>query len=70
MKIAKLRVTYPDGKSLFDGLNLDLKPGSYTVICGPIGSGKSTLALALAGCLTAEIAGQISGGPADHCSTK
>lgn len=37
-------VTYPDaGRSVFDGFELDLPPGSITALMGASGSGKSTL---------------------------
>jgi Fe-S cluster assembly ATP-binding protein len=37
------------GKSILDGIDLDVRPGEVHVIMGPNGSGKSTLAQVLAG---------------------
>lgn len=39
----------PNGKLLFQNLNLDIRPGSRLLITGPSGCGKSTLIRALAG---------------------
>lgn len=63
MKIRDLTIAYPQSKPLFNGLNLDIEPASYTLICGPTGSGKSSLALALAGCSGATITGTIDAPP-------
>lgn len=38
-----------EGKSILNGLNLEVKPGEVHAIMGPNGSGKSTLASVLAG---------------------
>ncbi len=38
-----------EGKSILNGLNLEIKPGEVHAIMGPNGSGKSTLASVLAG---------------------
>jgi len=46
IQIRELRKTYVMGKSTvhaLDGLDLDIAPGSFTVVMGPSGSGKSTL---------------------------
>ena len=37
------------GKSILNGVNLDIKPGEVHAIMGPNGSGKSTLSYTLAG---------------------
>ena len=42
----KVRV---DGKTILDGLNLEVRPGEVHAIMGPNGSGKSTLANVIAG---------------------
>ena len=38
-----------DGKSILNGINLDVKSGEVNAIMGPNGSGKSTLSSAIAG---------------------
>ena len=38
-----------DGKSILNGINLDVKSGEVHAIMGPNGSGKSTLSSAIAG---------------------
>lgn len=46
VQIRDLRKTYIMGKSTvhaLDGIDLDIVPGSFTVVMGPSGSGKSTL---------------------------
>lgn len=63
MRIRGLRAQPGPGESLFDGLDLTLPPGSYTVLSGPTGSGKSTLAMILAGCFRGDHHGEISGDP-------
>lgn len=63
MRVSGLRVFPVPGESLFDGLDLFLAPGGYTLICGPTGSGKSTLAMVLAGCHRGDMEGEVSGGP-------
>lgn len=63
MKVSGLQVSPTSGETLFNGLDLCLATGSYTLVCGPTGSGKSTLAMVLAGCHRGEVQGQVSGGP-------
>ncbi|MFR9720281.1 heme ABC transporter ATP-binding protein [Aeromonas diversa] len=46
-----------DGRTLLDGLNLDLEAGSVTVLLGPNGAGKSTLLKCITGEL--DVAGEI-----------
>ncbi len=43
--------TYPGGGGVH-AIDLQLPPGSFTVLCGPVGSGKTTLLQALLGLLT------------------
>ena len=38
-----------DGKTILNGLNLEVRPGEVHAIMGPNGSGKSTLANVIAG---------------------
>ena len=47
--IAGLDVSLPDGHHLLHALNLELPPGSRTLVTGPSGSGKSTLFRTLSG---------------------
>lgn len=55
---------YPDAeRNVLAGIDLDITPGSITVIMGPTGSGKTTLALILAG-LIAPDSGTVRIGPA------
>jgi ABC-type hemin transport system, ATPase component len=42
------------GRSLVDHVNLDLKPGCFTIVLGPNGAGKSTLLKTMAGELSAD----------------
>ena len=48
LKISKLTVTV-DGKTILNGLDLEVGPGAVHAIMGPNGSGKSTLANVIAG---------------------
>jgi Fe-S cluster assembly ATP-binding protein len=48
LSIKNLKVTV-DGKSILNGINLEIKAGEIHAIMGPNGSGKSTLAAVLAG---------------------
>jgi len=46
IQVRALRKTYVMGKTIvraLDGVDLDVAPGSFTVVMGPSGSGKSTL---------------------------
>ncbi len=42
------------GKALIDGIDLTLKPGTFTVVIGPNGAGKSTLLKVLTGEMAAD----------------
>ncbi len=48
-----------DGRVLFNGLDLDIRPGDVIELTGPNGSGKTTLLRCLAG-LTGDFDGQVS----------
>lgn len=48
LSIKDLKVTV-EGKTILDGIDLEVKPGEVHAIMGPNGSGKSTLAHVLAG---------------------
>lgn len=48
LSIKNLKVSV-EGKTILDGIDLDVKPGEVHAIMGPNGSGKSTLAHVLAG---------------------
>lgn len=58
--IENLKFKY-DETTIFDGLNLKLKPGSFTTIIGPNGSGKSTLVKLLLGLLKTDSLIKIDG---------
>jgi energy-coupling factor transporter ATP-binding protein EcfA2 len=46
-----LAVAPPGGTSVFEGLDLEVRPGEWVALTGPNGGGKSLLCLALAGLL-------------------
>lgn len=43
IKINKLKKTYANGVTALQGVDLDIKPGSFFALLGPNGAGKSTL---------------------------
>ena len=43
IEISRLNFSYAGGRDIFDGLNLDIPAGEYTVVTGPSGCGKTTL---------------------------
>ncbi len=51
MSLADVTYRFPDGATLFEGINLRLEPGTWANIRGPSGSGKSTLLHLTAGFL-------------------
>ncbi|WP_278312581.1 ABC transporter ATP-binding protein/permease [Lolliginicoccus levis] len=48
LAVRGVSVSTPDGRTLIEGLDLDLEPGDALVIKGPSGAGKTTLLRALA----------------------
>ena len=48
LSIDNLHAGY-EGKTILQGINLDVKPGEVHAIMGPNGSGKSTLSTVVAG---------------------
>jgi putative ATP-binding cassette transporter len=49
LRTDSLSVFLPNGKTLVNNLNLDIKPGTSLLVTGPSGCGKSTLMRAMAG---------------------
>ena len=62
LRLRGLGFSWPDGSPLFEGLDLELAPGTFTALVGPSGCGKSTL-LRLAGGLLQPTSGSVEGAP-------
>ena len=62
LTLAGVAKRYPSGLAALEGVDLDIKPGSFTSILGPSGCGKSTLLRLIAG-LAEPSAGTIAGRP-------
>jgi ATP-binding cassette subfamily B protein len=58
LEVAGLTYRYPGSQQGIEGINLSLKPGTFTVITGQVGAGKTTLVRALLG-LVEKQAGEI-----------
>lgn len=57
LSVKDLSVGYREGDPVVQGMNLELAPGSYTVLSGASGCGKTTLLYALCGLLTSSFEG-------------
>ncbi|MEU3598443.1 ABC transporter ATP-binding protein [Streptomyces sp. NPDC006798] len=73
MRVRGLSYTTPEGRTLLDGADLDLRPGETTGLVGPNGSGKTTLLRCVygtlrpgAGTITVEGADLLAMGPKDR----
>jgi sn-glycerol 3-phosphate transport system ATP-binding protein len=49
ISIRNLKKTYPNGFTVMENFNLEIEPGSFTVLVGPSGCGKTTLIRLIAG---------------------
>ncbi|MBD2744948.1 ABC transporter ATP-binding protein [Coleofasciculus sp. FACHB-1120] len=58
LSISSLRFGYPKQEEIFQGLNLQIRPGERVGLIGPNGSGKTTLFLLICGILT-PVSGEI-----------
>jgi NitT/TauT family transport system ATP-binding protein len=62
LRLAGIGKRYPTGLAALQGVDLDIRPGSFTSIVGPSGCGKSTMLRLIAG-LAAPTEGTITGRP-------
>ena len=64
---------YPTGQQVLDGVDLDVAPGSLTLVCGASGSGKSTILRLLNGLIPhfhdGELTGRVLVGDEEVCDT-
>ena len=64
---------YPTGQQVLDGVELDVAPGSLTLVCGASGSGKSTILRLLNGLIPhfhdGEVTGRVLVGDEEVCDT-
>ena len=64
---------YPTGQQVLDDVDLDVAPGSLTLVCGASGSGKSTILRLLNGLIPhfhdGELAGRVLVGDEEVCDT-
>jgi sn-glycerol 3-phosphate transport system ATP-binding protein len=49
ISIRNLKKTFPDGFTVMENFNLEIEPGSFTVLVGPSGCGKTTLIRLISG---------------------
>ncbi|MDR0615700.1 MAG: ABC transporter ATP-binding protein [Synergistaceae bacterium] len=49
ISIRNLKKTYPNGFTVMENFNLEIEPGSFTVLVGPSGCGKTTLIRLISG---------------------
>ena len=67
LQVSGLRFAYPDAKQpLIDDFNLQLEPGSRSLLLGASGGGKSTLGALLSGRLTPSSGSVLAGGLDQH----
>ena len=71
--IRSVSYAYPTGQQVLDGVDLDVAPGSLTLVCGASGSGKSTILRLLNGLIPhfhdGELTGRVLVGDEEVCDT-